>query len=126
MDGEQVEWTRSGWQLSCRVVVVSVVDRFRGTLVPVLGANGTSSDWYCGLAGRGWEALDTGRKQPPEKQKMNGSDSGCSLWFVLSCCVHEENSLNGSQCCIDFGSRAQVEGVRGVWKVLSSQDELAT
>lgn len=43
----------SGWQLSCRVVVVSVVDRFRGILVPLLGANGTSSDWYCGLAGRG-------------------------------------------------------------------------
>lgn len=57
---------------------------------------------------------DGSSHQNRTEQKMNGSGSGCSLWFVLSCCDREDNSLNGSQCCIDFDSRVQVEGVRDV------------
>lgn len=64
-----------------------------------------SSDWYCGffwlaereLEGQGRGLLDTGRKQPPEPERIRG----CSLWIVLSY-LPRRNSLNGSQCQIDL------------------------
>ena len=57
-DGEGVSWwERGGRQLSCRVVVVAVVDRFRGILVPlfgplVLGVTGTVG-WQVEVEGQG-------------------------------------------------------------------------
>lgn len=84
--------------VSCRgrVVGVSVGGRpFSGILVPVPGANGTSSDWYCGLAGRGRGAGKGAAGHGTEaatrrNKKTDGPDSGCSLWFVLCCCNHEK------------------------------------
>lgn len=111
----------SGWQLSCRGrgrVGGRPCYLGRGILVPavgrtVLAVTGTVG-WQVEVEGQGRGLLDTGWKQPPE-QKRTGQIGGAACGSCFSCCMSEKkSSLNGSQCCIDFGSRAQVEGGRDV------------
>lgn len=63
--------------------------RFLGPTVLVV--SGTVG-WQVKVEGQGRVPLDTGRKQPPEKQKTDGSDSGRSLWFVLCRCDGERQN----------------------------------
>lgn len=114
MDGEQVEWaSKVGGSCRGRVVGVgvSVVDRFQQfwyrSLGPtVLVVTGTVG-WQVEVEGQGRELLDTGRKQPPEETtRRTGQIRGSACGSCSACCNGERtNSLNGSQCCIDSGSR---------------------
>lgn len=88
---------------------LTVFERNSGT---ALWANGTRSDWYCGLAGRGRGA---GKGAAGHGTETATSAERGWIRFEVRLVVRalllnrRDNSLNGSQCCIGFGWRVQVE-----------------
>lgn len=113
-DGTDGERERERWAASCRVVSwtwrwLTVFERNSGT---ALWANGARSDWYCGLAGRGRGA---GKGAAGHGTETATSAERGWIRFEVQLVVRAlvlnrpDNSLNGSQCCVDFGWRVQVE-----------------
>lgn len=121
--GRSGQWAASGWQLSCRV-------RGRpfwgGILVPVLGPTVTSSDWYCGLAEReNGRARGAGKRAAGHGTEAATSDqNGLGVQPVVrALLLPPRNSLNGSQCWIDFWISGPSRGRVRCRKVLSSSQD---